>query len=440
MPLVLYRRTPKELVPDSRQVAATLNVVEVKAIKRVLRFRSESRVLKTTACFVSKVGSGVPAGWTKMFSSKTIDQKQSQTSHRDRKDSTLFITATFEYFDIGTAVSSRILRRSSMSDALLCATIFESSMESLRAKGFPVNRLIAPKALPQLSPEQIQAPGPDWEVARSTRNERNASQQQSRRSTQDSSAESRASSNPQSEKRKSWWSLLNQKKHQKETAVPKGRAHSNASRVEQRHIRQQDRRQTATGWSPREQAEVRNWVDNCRRNSLNRIQSAAGTTPYVLDDCSPPQNLIAFNETFPGLRCFVEPGQIERLRSASGQAAARSLGSIIKDLAGNVFDLKKDVLHLYWHEPITSIVFNSNGALHFNTAVHAVATGTDRGYGGSASGNQERRKSALVYWLGVIIHEIAHNARAPHDVEFSRACTDIWQFYFVQAVHYLERL
>jgi hypothetical protein len=412
MPLVLYRRTLKELVPDARQVASALNVVEVKAIKRVLRFRSESRALTTTACFVSKVGSEVQAGWTKMFVSRAKDQKQ--TSDGDRRDSTLLITATFDYIDIGTAVSSRILRRSSMSDALLCATIFESSMESLRAKGFPVNRLIAPKALPQLSPGQSQPPAADRDVlARSLSSEPNTSQQLRKSKTQAPSAESRSRSKPQSAKSKSWWSLLNQKKHPSETEMPKGKARSNASRVEQRHVRREERPQTSRGWAPREQAEVRNWVDNCRPNSLNRIQSAARTTPYVLDDCNPPQNLIAFNETFAGLRCFVEPGQIERLRSASGQAAANPLGSIITDLAGNVFALSEDVLHLYWHEPITTIAFNANGALHFNIAVHAVATGTDQGYGVPTSGNQERRKSAIIYWLGVIIHEIAHNARMP---------------------------
>ncbi|KAG7344022.1 DUF3684 domain containing protein [Nitzschia inconspicua] len=57
---------------------------------------------------------------------------------------TLIITPDFEMFDVGFAVGELILQRCQLEDAFFISSLLEAPLDQLRARGFPVDRIIKP--------------------------------------------------------------------------------------------------------------------------------------------------------------------------------------------------------------------------------------------------------------------------------------------------------
>mmetsp|Transcript_21806 Transcript_21806/g.64300 ORF Transcript_21806/g.64300 Transcript_21806/m.64300 type:complete len:720 (+) Transcript_21806:4029-6188(+) len=58
------------------------------------------------------------------------------------KNNTLYLTEEFDWFDVGNAVGGLILQRCQLEDAFLIGSLLEAPLEQLRARGFPVDRVL----------------------------------------------------------------------------------------------------------------------------------------------------------------------------------------------------------------------------------------------------------------------------------------------------------
>ncbi|KAL7540356.1 hypothetical protein ACHAXR_010047, partial [Thalassiosira sp. AJA248-18] len=128
----IRERRPLLLSPtnSSRPLAANaakvldeqyLEIVEAENIQAKYSFERQSKHLKVTCC----------------------------SKRRNRQKTTIYITTNPDWFDIGSAIGALILQRCQLEDALLLSQLLESPLETLRYRGFPVDRILRPVSKPQ---------------------------------------------------------------------------------------------------------------------------------------------------------------------------------------------------------------------------------------------------------------------------------------------------
>jgi hypothetical protein len=80
------------------------------------------------------------------------------SKQRTAQKITLYVTPNPDWFDIGTAIGALILQRCQLEDALLFSQLLESPLETLRYRGFPVDRILRPVSTPRpKSPPTVSA-------------------------------------------------------------------------------------------------------------------------------------------------------------------------------------------------------------------------------------------------------------------------------------------
>lgn len=67
----------------------------------------------------------------------------------DRKRNAMYFTKNFDFFDVGQSIGDLILQRCQLEDAFFISSLLEAPLEQLRARGFPVDRVLKPKPLPE---------------------------------------------------------------------------------------------------------------------------------------------------------------------------------------------------------------------------------------------------------------------------------------------------
>jgi len=70
----------------------------------------------------------------------------------------LVVTMDFDWFDVGFAIGELILKRYQLEDAFLISSLLEAPLEQLRARGFPVDRIIKPEPHPEPKSNSTQFP------------------------------------------------------------------------------------------------------------------------------------------------------------------------------------------------------------------------------------------------------------------------------------------
>lgn len=109
-----------------------LEFVEVDAIHAKYTFDRSSKSIPTTSC--------------------------ARPSTKDK--TTIFITHNFDWFDVGTAIGGLILKRCQLEDAFFLSSILEASLDTLRHRGFPVDRVLRPVLSPPPPPPPPPVPTP----------------------------------------------------------------------------------------------------------------------------------------------------------------------------------------------------------------------------------------------------------------------------------------
>ena len=114
-----------------------LEILQVDVILGKYTFLHSSKHLKVTCC--SKQPTSIM---------KSCSQKIS-----------LYVTTNPDWFDIASAIGALILQRCQLEDSLLLSQLLESPLETLRYRGFPVDRILRPisKPPPEPSPQPVEA-------------------------------------------------------------------------------------------------------------------------------------------------------------------------------------------------------------------------------------------------------------------------------------------
>ncbi|KAJ3023841.1 hypothetical protein HKX48_000529 [Thoreauomyces humboldtii] len=109
-------RSGKDVVRSNAEtLLEKLNVVQVSEIQVVRKFQQRTSTQLTTACI--------------RFDSRT-------------RSNWLFVVKDFDTFDIARAIGQVVLRNCRLKDSLLLSTLLSTSLENLRRKGFPVDRIL----------------------------------------------------------------------------------------------------------------------------------------------------------------------------------------------------------------------------------------------------------------------------------------------------------
>jgi len=84
------------------------------------------------------------------LSSRVMSMKRKETTCCIKKTKgskyTLYVTENFDWFDVGSAVGELIVKRCFVEDAFFIGALLETPLDILRARGFPVYRVIVEKA------------------------------------------------------------------------------------------------------------------------------------------------------------------------------------------------------------------------------------------------------------------------------------------------------
>jgi len=108
-----------------------LEIVQVDDIKAKYSFGRNSKLLNVTCC-----------------------------SKKSGQNMVLCITENFDWFDVGTAIGALILERCQLEDAFFLSSLLEASLDTLRSRGFPVDRILRPVAPPPPPPPPPPRPQP----------------------------------------------------------------------------------------------------------------------------------------------------------------------------------------------------------------------------------------------------------------------------------------
>jgi hypothetical protein len=150
---ILHRRVlilesaSRPLANNSRSLLdESFRVREVKAIRVVCTLRGVTKVQPVTCC-----GQIMDDG----------SRLSTQLRQESAKSLTLFITPEVDFFDVASAIGRALYARCSLQDVFLLAQILETSLTQLRARGFPVDKLVVTNysSMPNTGPAGIDVLG-----------------------------------------------------------------------------------------------------------------------------------------------------------------------------------------------------------------------------------------------------------------------------------------
>jgi hypothetical protein len=110
--LVLDAVPSHSLRPNASQLLEKLDVLQVQGIQARYTLKSVTRSIKVSCC-----------------------------AHKD--NNALLVTNSFDFFDVAEAMGNMLYTKASLQDRFLTATLLETSLPQLRARGFPVDKLVS---------------------------------------------------------------------------------------------------------------------------------------------------------------------------------------------------------------------------------------------------------------------------------------------------------
>ncbi|TGJ81972.1 hypothetical protein E0Z10_g6780 [Xylaria hypoxylon] len=141
-------------------------------------------------------------------------------------------------------------------------------------------------------------------------------------------------------------------------------------------------------------------------------------------DDTAAKDLTLLADASNGMRVFVS-SNIPHLQTgtflSSNHAAINSFAALLKDV-GDVYQIPRNVLHIFYDESGSTIAFNRDGSIFCNLRFY-IQLHSDQRTG-------EDRASAAVWWWVVLAHELAHNIIQPHNADHSYYTESFIQQYF----------
>ncbi|KAI0977204.1 hypothetical protein F4678DRAFT_6338 [Xylaria arbuscula] len=141
-------------------------------------------------------------------------------------------------------------------------------------------------------------------------------------------------------------------------------------------------------------------------------------------DDTAAKDLTILADASNGMRVFVS-SNIPHLQTgtflSSNHTTINSFAALLKDV-GDVYQIPRNVLHLFYDESGNTIAFNRNGSIFCNLRFYIQLHADQR--------SGEDRASAAVWWWVVLAHELAHNIIQPHNADHSYYTESFIQQYF----------
>ncbi|KAI0405310.1 hypothetical protein F4802DRAFT_193133 [Xylaria palmicola] len=143
------------------------------------------------------------------------------------------------------------------------------------------------------------------------------------------------------------------------------------------------------------------------------------------DDTS-AKDLTLLADTSNGMRMFISsniPHQETGTFLSSNQRAINSFAALLKEV-GEVYQIPKNVLHIFYDKSGSTIAFNRAGSIFCNLRFYIQLHANQM--------SSESRSSAVVWWWVVVAHELAHNIIGPHNADHSYYTESFIQQYFTK--------
>ncbi|KAJ3565513.1 hypothetical protein NPX13_g7479 [Xylaria arbuscula] len=143
-------------------------------------------------------------------------------------------------------------------------------------------------------------------------------------------------------------------------------------------------------------------------------------------DDTAAKDLTLLADASNGMRVFISSNIADRHTDTfltSNHTAINSFATLLKDV-GSVYNIPRNVLHVFYDESGSTIAFNRNGSIFCNLRFYKQLHGDGR--------SGEDRAHAAVWWWVVLAHELAHNIIGPHNADHSYYTESFIQQYFPQ--------
>ncbi|KAK5627417.1 hypothetical protein RRF57_003132 [Xylaria bambusicola] len=141
-------------------------------------------------------------------------------------------------------------------------------------------------------------------------------------------------------------------------------------------------------------------------------------------DDTAAKDLTLLADASNGMRVFVSsniPQSQTETFLTSNHTTINSFATLLKDV-GDVYQIPRNVLHVFYDESGSTIAFNRDGSIFCNLRFYKQLHGDPR--------SGEDKASAAVWWWVVIAHELAHNLIHPHNADHSYYTESFIQQYF----------
>ncbi|KAI0157291.1 hypothetical protein GGR57DRAFT_461467 [Xylariaceae sp. FL1272] len=135
-------------------------------------------------------------------------------------------------------------------------------------------------------------------------------------------------------------------------------------------------------------------------------------------------NIALVADASNGMRVFVSrdvPHLQKDTFLAANHGAINSFASLLKEV-GEVYQMNRSVLHIFYDESGGTIAFNRDGSIFCNLRFFKQLHAEQK--------NPEDRAAAAVWWWVVLAHELAHNIIKPHNADHSYYTESFIQHYF----------
>ena len=449
--LLLYdgheKRSSKDLQADSESILNALKVSEIQKISIVRTFQSISKTQNTTACI--------------------------EVDSRSRQYISILVTKDFDYFDVASAIGKIVLRKPRLNDFLLISTLLSTTLENLKRKGFPIDRimnLIAnkskapppvativepaptnttlsranttefddlktmfPDADPDYIQNQLKSKGPSQvdEIA-------NEMLETGYPKTTNEDAPSRSST----QKENPLFDAINKftginvanhlgglKTFVEQTigtSIPSNTVYRpNEVSPRQTDILKSRLKDSISGLRPSTEDRFNSIVRNDNPTPLQQIRDRC-------DTLSPHDLTLVYQ--CDGVSFYVDQSVMDegRMLVSSKLDALERFTSLLKFLA-DVFEVKHKTIQVYYSKGST-IAFNRSRSLFFNFHFYLGLHFQPRVPGGfEPQGIASEKSSAIYYWFLVYCHELAHNFVSEHN-----SYHEYWLSTFAE--HYLGSL
>ncbi|KAF7726033.1 hypothetical protein EC973_009098 [Apophysomyces ossiformis] len=471
LPIIVYQmmndnlQRQKQLIHDEKYAKQNLKVIQVKQLKIIRKFRhtNEENVQSSTAC-------------------------------ADKNKFTVYVSSAndIDYYDIANALCSLLFRRVGFNDAIVVERYLTASLNNLRRKGLPVDRILhirknvdtkAP-AVPTGNITSLPPAVPSHLMDQYTKQVREVfgdCQEGYIRQLIGQQRENHVENVIEKLLREDYPRVNSDGEITKESKVqePKSVSVATDSRKGTRLLdrlwgwgggKQPSPTPDLTPSSPlttvaaetepspstiqkpalpnSEKTITPNYTSNIKQNLKRAIHSCKAysgqdvfspprinkvTESKNYCDATPGHNLIYAGE-LTDIKFYVHRGIAPEDVLNQYPSAMKGFSNIVLVLA-KVFDLKPSSMHIFYDQAGSTIAFNLNGSLFFNLryylALHEANGPTDQLTIAS------KHKEALIYWFMTTCHELAHNFISDHSSEHEFYMSSFAEVYLDALINHL---